>query len=225
MTSSSEIRIAELTVAHLPEIVAVHLQSFPRSATTRLGPEAVRRYYEWQFLGPHQAHYLGAWVDVQLGGFCICGTFKGALGGFLARNKWFLAIQLSLHPWLLANLEVRSAVFRALARLWPRKLQRLPVGLQPKEPPSFGILAIAVGPQYRRLGLGARLMADAENLACRLGFASMSLTVSPDNSSAIKFYQKLGWMRDEKGGHWRGRLSKPVLGLARNSARAASDSM
>ena len=210
MTKPAEIRIGKLSVAHLPEIVTVHVQSFPQSIITRLGPEAVRRYYEWQFIGPHQAHYLGAWVDGQVGGFCIGGKFRGAMGGFLSRNKWFLARQVLLRPWLLASAEVRSAVVTAL-----RRLLQPPSPVPHPSPPSpeqrhFGILAIATAPPYRRLGLGARLMAEVEKLAREFRFAAMGLTVHPNNEPAICFYKRLGWSPVDTGGHWQGRMEKAL---------------
>jgi ribosomal protein S18 acetylase RimI-like enzyme len=208
MTKPAQIKIGELSVAHLPEIVAVHVQSFPRSATTRLGPEAVRRYYEWQFIGPHDAHYLGAWVDDQLGGFCFCGKFRGAMEGFLARNTWFLARQVLMRPWLLTSPEVRSAVVAVVRRLLPRSRKACPAGPQPQEARRFGILATAVAPRCRRLGLGARMMEEAEKLAHKVGFEAMGLTVNPANEPAICFYKRLGWTPISDSGHWQGRMEK-----------------
>lgn len=210
MTKPAKIRIGELSVANLPEIVAVHVQSFPLSATTSLGPEAVRRYYEWQFIGPHRAHYLGAWVDDQLGGFCFCGKFRGAMGGFLARNKWFLTRRVLLHPWLLASSEVRSAVVTAIRRLsQPAQPTAPPVPQSPAQP-RFGILAIAVAPRWRRLGLGGELVRVAESIARREGFEAMGLSVRPENASALKFYAALGWVALGDDGESRGLLQKKL---------------
>lgn len=226
MTKPAEIRTGELSLAHLPEIVAVHVQSFPRSATTRLGPEAVRRYYEWLFVGPHQAHYLGAWVDDQLGGFCFCGKFRGAMGGFLARNQWFLARQVLMRPWLLASSEVRSAVVTAMRRLLPASRKPpLPAVPQSHEDRCFGILAIAVAPRWRRLGLGGEMMKVAESIALREGFEAMGLSVRPENVSAIRFYAALGWVTLGDNREWRGLLQKKLSPSIHTSQSGGSETL
>jgi hypothetical protein len=39
----------------------------------------------------------------------------------------------------------------------------------------------------------------------------MHLTVSPSNEKAIRFYEKLGWVRETDNGTWRGLMSKHLL--------------
>jgi ribosomal protein S18 acetylase RimI-like enzyme len=214
MTETLEIQVKQLSLAHLPQIVEVHVQAFPHSATTRLGREVVSRYYEWQFVGPHQAHYLGAWLNDQLGGFCFCGKFSRALGGFLARNRWFLTLQVLAKPWLWPNAEIRSAVVSAV-RVTKLRSTSLPVPRLPYEPQrhdSFGILAIAVAPHCRRIGLGARLMNEAEAIASHQRFEAMGLTVEPGNAPAVTFYERLGWKRVAHNGVWTGRMEKSLEG-------------
>lgn len=161
---------------------------------TRMGAETVRRYYEWQFKAPHEASYIGAWVEDELGGFCICGVFRGAMRGFLAINKWFLAGQVLRRPWVLANFEVRSAVTTAMRQLLQTATGASPPVSRPQGAKTFGILSIAVAPHCRRLGLGGRMMQEAETIARGRGFTTMGLTVRPENTSAIQFYEALGWL-------------------------------
>lgn len=73
-----------LTTSDLPHIVRVHRAAFPDSALTKLGSEAVRRYYLWLLIGPHDAVNVGAFdLENVLVGFCFGGKFRGALSGFL----------------------------------------------------------------------------------------------------------------------------------------------
>lgn len=211
MTDSTRITMRELSVVDVPSIVSVHVESFPRSATTLLGTETVRRYYEWLFLGPHQARYLGACVDDRLAGFCIGGQFKGALIGFLRQNKAYLCRQLLTRPWLLASEEVRTALSTAGSRLLRVRAEGLPSALRGPEIAQFGILAIATAPAYRGSGIGAGLMGEAERLARRLQCRAMGLTVSPTNKSAINFYKRLGWVEVMEGGGWKGRMEKSLV--------------
>ncbi len=207
--ADSTIKIGQLSVTDLPAIARVHVEAFPGSSTTRLGKEAVRRYYEWQFVGPHKAHYFGAWADGQLAGFCFCGRFRGALTGYVNSHKWYLAWCMATRPWLILHEDVRSAVrtsFRLLGRR--RAGGGIVEGVASRR--SFGILAIAVAPNCQRLGLGGRLMSEAEKTAESLGCDTLGLTVSPENAPAIEFYQKLGWVPVSDGGAWRGRMEKAI---------------
>ncbi len=72
-----------LEAADLPALVEIHKAAFPDSALTRLGREAIRRYYEWQLIGPHDVVALGARQGPDLVGFCFGGTFRGATVGWV----------------------------------------------------------------------------------------------------------------------------------------------
>jgi hypothetical protein len=45
--------IRDLTPTDLDAVAKLHLDAFTDRALTKLGQEAVRRYYEWQMAGPH----------------------------------------------------------------------------------------------------------------------------------------------------------------------------
>lgn len=44
-------------------VAGVHVAAFPSSALTRLGSEAVRRYYLWQIEGPHVQRFRVVWEE------------------------------------------------------------------------------------------------------------------------------------------------------------------
>ena len=76
---------------------------------------------------------------------------------------------------------------------------------------QFGILAIAVHPDFQGLGVGQALMAHAESVARIQQFPQMQLSVAPDNQQAVRFYERLGWQRIVKPGHeWKGDMIKPL---------------
>ncbi len=214
----SDIRFQSLTPEQLPDLVRIHAAAFPESALTRLGNDAVRCYYQWQFEGPHQAAYLGAWVDGVAAGFCIGGVFQGALSGFLARYRWRLGWRLLVQPWLWANAEVRAAVGLAVRRLLARVVPSpaaptAPATENESRAPAFGILALAVLPEFRRHRLGSRLMQALEEEARRRGFREMILTVNPRNTPAVAFYDRLGWERVSAGNIWQGTMRKSLANL------------
>ncbi|MDX2029442.1 MAG: N-acetyltransferase [Blastocatellia bacterium] len=203
--------IRPLAARDLREAAALHLRAFPDSALTALGPESVRRYYEWQLTGPHETTALGVWHDGALAGFCFGGHFRGAMSGFLRRNRLHLAVRVATHPWLLANPLFRERLTSGLRIL--RRFARPPAppaaNPQPK-PRRFGILSIAVDPRLHGLGLGKRLMQEAEACARRQAFPEMQLTVHPDNAQAIRFYEGLGWQKHPAGAAWTGEMRKSL---------------
>jgi ribosomal protein S18 acetylase RimI-like enzyme len=196
--------IRPLLATDLPRVTQIHLLAFPESALTALGCEAIRRYYEWQLRGPHDAVALGCEREGALAGFCFGGVFRGALSGFLRHNRRFLTLLVLSRPWLLANPLFRERLGRA-----GRLLRRAPAA--PVEPVSstqrsFGILAIATDLHHTRQGVGRELMQAAEAVARERGFAQMNLTVHPDNTAAVRFYEGLGWQRIERDGTWSGAM-------------------
>ena len=52
---------------------------------------------------------------------------------------------------------------------------------------------IAVFPDYRRQGLGKRLIGEAVRIALENGAQSLSLEVRPSNTPAVKLYSSLGF--------------------------------
>jgi ribosomal protein S18 acetylase RimI-like enzyme len=190
-------------------MAAVHVAAFPSSALTRLGREAVRRYYQWQLEGPHDAVSLGVFVDHQLAGFLVGGVFQGAMAGFVRANRLFLLSRLVTHPWLAMNPVVRDRARVAVRTLVKqRRVARSAAPAKAKAPRPFGVLAVAIQPERQGLGLGARLMREAEARALSRGFGEMELTVDPDNSRGIAFYHHLEWHKVSAGGAWHGLMVK-----------------
>ncbi len=208
--AQAQVYLRLLTPEDLPQVAQIHCNAFPQSALTRLGSEAVRRYYEWQLLGPHQALALGCVADGALAGFCFAGVFKGALSGFLRRNRAYLLRCLLRRPWLIA-----SPLIRERGALGLRLLRRRPAPSRASEqrPPgrSFGVLSIAVQPAHQGRGLGKLLMEQVEQTARQAGYARLTLSVHPDNLQAIGFYQRLGWRQLSEDGVWRGVMVKDLL--------------
>lgn len=204
-----QVIVRNLKTSDLAAVAAVHVEGFPESAITLLGQEAVRRYYEWQLLGPHDAIALGALMDGEVVGFCFGGVFRGATSGFLRKNQRFLTWRVLTHPWLVTNPLFRERLFAGV-RLIKNSLKRKSSAPQQKMSPasSFGILAIAVSPQCQGLGVGKLLMQESEQAALRLGFRAMNLTVHPDNNQAVKFYESLDWEKLTHEGVWKGSMRK-----------------
>jgi ribosomal protein S18 acetylase RimI-like enzyme len=204
------VRITRLGSSDVGRVARMHCRAFTSSLLTALGAGAVERYYRWQLEGPHDSVALGAWVGHELAGFCFAGVFRGALSGFLRRNRTYLAVQMVLRWGVIRNPEFRSRVGLGV-RLLLRGRQPSSPPDEPAKPRSFGILSIAVDPSFQGCGVGRRLMQACEVIARERGFAEMELTVATDNLQAIRFYEREGWSRITAAGVWRGRLRKPIL--------------
>jgi len=55
------------------------------------------------------------------------------------------------------------------------------------------ILRLAVDPEWRRRGIGSRLVTECLRWTCRRGMAAVLLEVRPSNTGAIALYTKLGF--------------------------------
>ena len=208
---STEVVVRRLEVDDLAAVVRIHTAAFPGSALTLLGAEALRRYYTWQLLGPHEVVPSGAFIGNDLVGFSFSGVFRGATSGFLKRNRAYLIARLLSHPWLISNPLIRERL-RLGARILRKKESTAHRAQESvvSQRTSFGILAIAVDPSVQRSGVGQELMRTAEISASTLGFDQMHLTVSPDNHQAIRFYEKLNWKKSPSLDRWTGSMRKAL---------------
>ena len=211
MPSEGGVVLRPLQVDDLTAVTEVHLTAFPDSALTKLGQGAVRRYYRWQLTGPHDSLALAAVSNGHLAGFCIGGVFRGATSGFIQHNLLYLTGCMLARPWLLFSPLVRDRIQASLHILrlpGRRKPRPTAVAKRPKRTRSYGILAVAVDPRRQGSGVGRILMERAEDNARKRGFDFMHLTVHPSNLGAVKFYERLGWIRDTDSDEWQGQMLK-----------------
>jgi ribosomal protein S18 acetylase RimI-like enzyme len=216
-----------LGIGDLDDVVAIHAEAFPDSAMTKLGASVLRRYYLWQFIGPHPAPVaLGAWRDGQLVGMLFGGRRRRAVAGFVRRYAVSVAGALVARPGATRALAAPKvlAVARALRR--SPSARRAPTSVveadpvTPGSPPSvpyersFGVLSVAVRSAARGTGAAVELMDAAERAARADGLAQMHLTVQVGNERAIAFYEKLGWERQVSNGAWQGAMVKALVAPA-----------
>lgn len=202
-------KLRPLDVKDLARIAEIHYHAFPRSFVTALGKVAIRRYYQWQLMGPHECIALGVEDQGILAGYCFAGVFNGALTGYLQKNLFQLGFSLALRPWLLAKRQHRRRIVKGVKIVWAFSTVKRPAlaGIWPA-PRTFGILAVAVDPEYGRRGYGTLLMDASERVASERKFERIQLTVDPGNAPAVSFYEALGWLKHCDQGRWGGSMFK-----------------
>ncbi len=212
--------LRHLDSRNINDIAAIHMSAFPDSAWTKLGVRVVSEYYLWHLLGPHPiVRATGVYVDRQCAGFCVSGVFNSSTSGFLSKNRNLLARRLILKPWLILDPvffeKLRSGA--KLLRRFKARNRNESAKVSTKAVDSFGILAIAVDPRSQGLGIGQLLMDDAEKAAVEQAFSKMDLTVNPGNLGAIRFYEKLGWMKLSRNDIWKGTMVKNLTQSTKSS--------
>lgn len=60
------------------------------------------------------------------------------------------------------------------------------------------VYAVAVQPDLRRQGIGARLMSTLESALARLGCPKINLQVRAGNEAVVAFYQRLGYNIEQR---------------------------
>ena len=214
---NSHLQILEIKPQDLVAVAEVHSKAFSGSSLSRLGVEATRRFYEWQLRGPHAHRFIGAFEGTCLRGYAVGGRSRGALSGFVRRNWFYLSWRTFLRLQIIADSRSRQAIKAGLQGLL-RSFKK--VNLQRKQhdsTTSFDLLALAVDPCCQRLGVGGLLMEKMDHLALTNGYSCMKLTVRPENTKAIRFYEKLGWSKSVHNSVWDGGMVK--LLDAANSSR------
>ena len=206
--------IRTLSVEDLSEVAQIHIAAFPDSALSALGDRTIWRYYHWLLTGPHDAFMIGIWDKDSLEGFSFGGVFRGALTGFIKKNKWYLISQVLLRPWIVFKFQEAVDMSLMILRFRPFRKPKKNIITKPslvKPIPSFGILAIAVHPEYQGKGLGKKMLNKSEKNALERNFTMMNLTVHQENKQAVDFYKKNGWEQWMGNNEvWQGKMIKKL---------------
>lgn len=76
------------------------------------------------------------------------------------------------------------------------------------KPFELVVQALVVDDRYRSLGVGARMMDEAERIACQSGCASVTLSSHERRQDAHRFYASLGYRHFATSAHFRKELAK-----------------
>ena len=204
--------IRDLNATDLPAVAALHIQAFPDSLLTRLGRQAICKYYEWQSQPPNECHAIGGFEGEEMAGFCYSGSFRDSEVYFVTRH-WYLAIPAVLkEPGLLRQIDpIRRLLYliKAIPKKILAKFARKNNSNRPTK--KYGILSIAVSPAFQHSGIGTLLVQAVYKDALTKGYTQIRLSVHPDNQKAVQFYQKEGWGKVlDTNGKWAGAMIKDI---------------
>jgi ribosomal protein S18 acetylase RimI-like enzyme len=202
---NDRILLRRLDKDDLDDVARVHRAAFPGTALTRLGDEAVRRYYLWLMNDAEEMYGIGAFENGQLLGFLFGGIVEwDNMSQFLRQNRSLLLKGFIRQPWLIADPLFRNRIgrgIRALTRRSPQAPRAIPVG-GTKRP--FDAVSSAVLPTCQGKGIGRKLMREAENIARQNGFNVMTGWLETSNAQALHAWESIGWKKLVKNGRWNG---------------------
>ncbi len=177
----------------IEEITLIHMQGFIGYRSTALGSRFVARLIRW-FLT-----YPSAFGFVTIEGGRVSGYVFGAPLGYspaLTRSTLpAAATALLVRPWLILRSEIMGAILARLGQVVGWRQHRGMPSTPDEEVPTFSLVGIGVGAEYRGKGNAGLLMEAFEAEAARRGFRRLRLSVKRNNLSAQQAYLKSGWQR------------------------------
>lgn len=215
--------ISPLRMEHIPAITEIHLKAFPDRAMSLLGRGAVARYYQTILNHNRFCLSIGVFDQGQLIGYLFGGEMGAVMNNYLRNNAVYLCTAILLRPWLIMKPIVRKNV--GLAGSVLKRMVNRP--RKPNQPSGgrrnlFTVLAVAVDPTVQHKGAGKMLMAYAEQVSREKGYTRMNLSVDPSNTSAIKFYERLDWVKDQSAVPWNGYMDKYLTQIESGQQEAAA---
>lgn len=100
------------------------------------------------------------------------------------------------------EMKLNIPIIKKLPYMYKRKISNYKEEVVPMlsseeaKPGEYYIDSIAVHPNYRKKGLGKKLLMIARKRALKKGFKKVSLIVKPKNKGAIKLYKSSGYNMD-----------------------------
>lgn len=112
------------------------------------------------------------------------GQVRGVLVSYPAAVLEALALPTA---WQMLSVLGVRAFLRFLPRAWELRT------LREAEPGEYFVHSLATAPSFQRRGLGSYLLEQAEEKGRQAGLRWCSLTVSMDNTNALRFYLHRGY--------------------------------
>jgi ribosomal protein S18 acetylase RimI-like enzyme len=178
-----------------------HVDRLPIGLFPSLGTGFVRRWHRTFLDSPHGVGYVV--IDPQAPENGIVGFLMGTTdhaahtAALLADRRTLATLALTGAAALLCRPRIAWHFARSRARPWARKLLQLRA-TQPRQSNGSAeqlavLSAVAVDPDRRGRGIGARLVAQFLEDARLRGATAAELVTTTGSLSAAGFYDRLGW--------------------------------
>lgn len=192
---------------HLHNMALCHMDCFPKSLSSRLGLNYVKKTLDWFLVSPNRFLFhieINNKIVGYCGGFVPQKIGDGSSSGMLQYAFNEAIVGLITHPWLLLHPEVRQQ-YKFLWMNIKRRVTGKTIPLGNPSPTNMiinnvGLVVIGVHPAFRGTGLAKQLVGEFENRAKAYGRNEVMLSVKSDNLRAINAYKKFGWkiLREQK---------------------------
>jgi GNAT superfamily N-acetyltransferase len=196
--------IREAGLHDLPQSAQLHLDELPIGLFPELGARFLRRWHRSFVDRRHAIALVATDNDGAVVGFLLGTLDHHAHIGDLLRER-MTVLSFAAHAGAAMAVRPRTAVrfVRTRLRPWCRAVMRSrPIPLSNCEPETLPadsvavVVAIAVSPQVRGIGVGAQLLDWFESDSARAGARCAELSTDlgvADNAGG--FYERLGWQK------------------------------
>lgn len=164
-------------------IATIHKEAYGRGHfTSAFRPDKLREYYGC--LIDRSDYVVIASVDGTPAGFLIAGkNIHLGVAAFVGANRGYLAAVLLAHPRFLVE----------------KVASRLTGGTQNYQgTASYRLLSIATRPRFQSKRVGEALIEALETELLAQGIDTYGLSVRKENSGAIRFYRRLGFVLERE---------------------------
>lgn len=198
-------------IGDLGLIADCHMAAFPKSFFSRLGKDVSLSTLSW-YLDSKEKFLI--WIEHEgtcvgyLGAMLSDGTQPhGSTSGMIQHSFYTIVKSLIKRPWLFFHPDLLSRYRLILKNIWNKAFGSKPMSSFANRNASkqrrMGLVVIGVNPNYQKMGLGSILLKEFEAISVSFNVSVMSLTVSANNTHAIKSYERNGWRAvRKKGKYW-----------------------
>jgi ribosomal protein S18 acetylase RimI-like enzyme len=185
----TEFIVRPIRVEDLSQFVPLHQSAFAGSMGVELGTNYVTEFLKW-FITYREAISLVYEVNGRLAGY----VFGAPQGYNTQMNRDLLKViawAALTHP----HLYLRPGFLAQIPERLGSLLGRSKKPSVPTEPSvrTFRLVGIGVSPDFRRMGIGQKLMTEFMERAWALGYEEIRLSVYETNTSAQALYKGCGW--------------------------------
>jgi ribosomal protein S18 acetylase RimI-like enzyme len=189
----------------LRRIAECHRSAFPDSLSSAMGLSYLSKMIGW-YLSDDKKFLFHLEEDSKVIGYCggmiNDGTeAMGSASGMIQFSFNDAVKAIAVRPWLLFNKELTSKLGLVLKNIKKRfrskKLQPAKsknTRIKKIHEPVAGLVVIGVAKEYMGKGYGSLLLKEFENKAKELGIKELGLSVRSSNTTAIKSYERNGWV-------------------------------